>query len=143
MTPIGLQDITVSLRGVAGAEPTGSSFFDHLGTKPRAEHVLHPSTSGYQSARIALFSVTMAEFAEHPEPAEAFAASLQHRFSTAADWLAGCDPSGLDRWIASGKTADIFIDGLAANEQIDLHLPASFIVQCARLRLSIILCTND
>jgi hypothetical protein len=78
-----------------------------------------------------------------PEPSEEFIARVERGFQEAAGWLRRCPAGGLERWRASGKTADVFIDGWLANEQLDLHLPAEFLLECGRLGLPIRICTND
>ena len=85
----------------------------------------------------------MSDVKDAEEPTEAFAQRVQQAFDDAASVLAGCSRQGLDEWRSHGKEADVFIGGWLANEQLDLKLPTTFLAQCARLGLSISICTND
>jgi len=139
---IGLQDIHVSLRG-GGADPTGGAFFQFLGIPGNSPLRLSPSQWAWQWALAELFSVSMNDVKEADEPGEAFAERVQLGFDHATSVLAECSAEGLQRWRAGGKEADVFIGGWLANEQLDMKLPAVFLAQCARLGLSISICTND
>jgi hypothetical protein len=90
-----------------------------------------------------LFSVSMKEVSDAEEPREAFVEEDKVGFARASSILSSCDKAGLDRWRASGKEADVFIGGWLANQQFDLAIAAEFLSQCARLGLSIDICTND
>lgn len=139
----GLQQISVSIRGGGGAKPSGVAFFRLLGLSMKTCDLLAPSDSAWKWAVATLFSVRLDEMLEAEEPTEAFAHGIAAGFQKAAAVLAKCKLAGLDQWRAQGKEADIFIGGWLANEQFDLQLPASFLEQCARLGLSISICTND
>ena len=140
---IGLQHIQVSLRGYGGEAPSGSTFFSSLGADPPSEFPLSPSESAWQAARVELFSLSMKDVESAAEPSEEFAARTKRSFGRAAAFLAECKSDGLERWRLSGKTADVFIGGWLANEQLDLVIPPHFLSECGRLQLPIKICTND
>jgi hypothetical protein len=48
-----------------------------------------------------------------------------------------------DQWRQSGRKADVFIGGWLLNEQIDIVLPAPFLMACGRSGLPIHIFTND
>ena len=143
MEQIGLQQVTVSIRGFGSREPTGVAFFAALGLTAADGVPLRPSRSAWQAARAELLSLDMADFADQAEPTEAFAAALRLEFERAAEVLTRCRPDGVQAWRADGKDADVFVGGWLANEQVDLTLPAGFLVECGRLGLDVALCTND
>ena len=140
---IGLQQIRAALRGGGGPDPTGDAFFRLLVLSSDSSLRLSPSTSAWQWALVELFSVAMSDVKDAAEPCEAFAKRVQQGFNHAAFALSHCRRDGLDEWRQSGKEADVFIGGWLANEQLDLKLPSDFLAQCARLGLSISMCTND
>lgn len=140
---IGLQEIQVSIRGGGGPEPTGDAFFRLLGLSADSSFSFSPSDLAWKWARAELFSISMSDVKDAEEPAEAFAERLQQSFKQAASVLSKIRPEGLAQWRASGHEADVFIGGWLANEQFDLELPAVFVAECARLDLSISICTND
>ena len=140
---IGLQAIHVTLRGGGGPEPTGDAFFRLLGLTNATGLRLHASDSTWRWATAQLFAVNMDDVKDAEEPTEAFAERVQEGFDSAALLLVRCKIQGLAEWRARGKEADVFVGGWLANEQFDLKIPAPFLVQCARLGLSISICTND
>ena len=140
---IGLQEIHATIRGGGGSEPTGDLFFQLLGLADGSTVELSPSDSAWQWATAQLFAVSMGDVQDAKEPTEAFAARVEQGFDHAASVLSQCKLAGLDEWRKGGKEADVFIGGWLANEQLDLKLPSAFLAQCARLNLSISMCTNE
>lgn len=140
---MGFQWVCVSLRGYGGEAPSGDAFFASLGVPLLPHFSLHPSTSAWQAARLILFTVDMRDLQGVTEPSEEFAARVEQGFRRATGWLRQCHADRLGDWRARGKEADIFIGGWLANEQMDLQLPAEFLLECGRLGLPISICTND
>jgi hypothetical protein len=143
MVEIGLQWVHVLLRGYGGKTPTRSRFFDLLGVEPNSPLRVSPSQSPWQAATIELFAVSMKDLQTSAEPTEEFAAHTEEGFQQAAAWLQSLPVTAFERWRALRMKADIFIGGWLANEQLDLHLPVEFLLECGRLGLSIKICTND
>jgi hypothetical protein len=140
---MGLRWVRVSLRGHGGETPSGGAFFDLLALEPERAAQARPSVSAWQSANLELFSVDMADVQSHPEPFEEFATRVERGFLDAAVWLSARPEDGFVRWRGQGRKADIFIGGWLANEQLDLVLPAPFLLACGRAELPIQICTND
>lgn len=140
---IGLQELQVALRGYGGPKRTRDKFFRQICLSDKLDVQFRPSNSAWQAAVVDLFSVSMGDVKDAEEPYEIFAERVQSGFDHAASVLAQCNLDGLDQWRADGREADVFIGGWLANEQLDLKLPARFLAECARLRLSISICTND
>jgi hypothetical protein len=140
---MGLQEIHASLRGGGGPDPTDDAFFNLLNISENSGFELSPSRSAWQWVLVQLFSVRMDEVKHAEEPSEAFAERVRQGFDRGTRLLASCKKGGIDQWISLGKSADVFIGGWLANEQFDLDIPVSFLAQCARLGLSISICTND
>jgi hypothetical protein len=138
-TPIGLQSISATLRGYGAPELDG--FRSALGSALLQRY--RPPTSASIAAQVELFTIDTETNSDLPAPGDIFAASVAKGFEEAARLLSECDFTSLNDWRFKGGSTDIFLDGWAANEQIDLVIPVAFIAQCARLHLNISLCTND
>ncbi|HEY7424143.1 MAG TPA: hypothetical protein VH682_07895 [Gemmataceae bacterium] len=143
MVEIGLQWVHVLLRGYGGEDPTHSRFFDLLGVEPNSPLRVSPCQSPWQAATIELFVVAMKDLQTSLEPTEEFAVRTEQGFQRAAAWLRSRSVTAFEQWRALRMKADIFIGGWLANEQLDLHLPVEFLLECGRLGLPIKICTND
>lgn len=140
---IGLRWVRASLRGYGGESPSGAAFFDLLALEPEWVPRATRSDSAWQSANIELFVADMADLQGYEEPAEEFAAWVERGFLRAAEWLDSRPPGAFDLWRARGREADVFIGGWLSNEQLDLAVPASFLMACGRAGLPLRICTND
>jgi hypothetical protein len=140
---VGLRWLRASLRGYGGEAPTGTTFLDLLALDPEWVTRARPSVTAWQSASVELFAVDMADLQAYPEPFEEFAARVERGFLRAAEWLDSRPSEAFDRWRGQGRKADIFVGGWLANEQLDLLLPAPFLMACGRAKLPVHICTND
>jgi hypothetical protein len=135
--------VEVSLRGHGGAKPTGTTFFELIGVKPRDRLERTPSDEPWQSAVVQLLLVDRKPFHKKAEPDEAFHAEVRRGLVRAARWLDARRAEGFDEWRKGRKTADVFVGGWLDGDQLDLAFPPAFLLACGRLGLPIEICTND
>jgi hypothetical protein len=140
---IGLRWVRASVRGRGGEAPSGAAFFDLLALGPGWESRTTRSDSAWQSANVELFMVDMADLQGYEEPSEEFAARVEQGSLQAAEWQDTRPPGAFAQWRGQGREADIFIGGWLSNEQLDLALPAIFLMACGRAGLPLHICTND
>ena len=138
-----LETLQICLRAWAYGKITGANFFTMLGHTSDDEWQAVAGEIPSQTALIYFVDDQIFTYRDSPEPWELFNAEIEQRLLRAAAWLDSRGADVFERCRAAGLTTDVFIGGWIDQDQLDLHLPAPFLLACGRAGLSIDITTND
>jgi hypothetical protein len=142
-TLMALETIRICLRAWAEGEITGTNFFKMLGLTTDDGWQSVAGTEISQAALIYFVEEEIASYQDLPEPSESLSSNIEQQLLKAAEWLLSREPDVFECCRESGLRTDIFIGGWIDQNQIDLSLPATFLLACGRAGLSIEVVTND
>ncbi|HEY1016797.1 MAG TPA: hypothetical protein VGE07_29060 [Herpetosiphonaceae bacterium] len=97
----------------------------------------------WQAATIILLADEIHAHEAAEEPTEQFAAAIQAQLERAALWLAAQSAERIRAARDQGVDVDVFAGMWIDDDQLDLTLPPSLLLECGRLGLPITICSND
>lgn len=131
-----LEWVKVWLRGWSAEKTTGQEFFDALGLK--AGDGFETEAAPYQG-RSALVRLADVE----REPGRTCAVQLVEALRKAALWLRGRPGGVFENLRAQGMSLDVFVDACLEGDQLEMSLPAEFLLACGQAGLNITFATNQ
>jgi hypothetical protein len=135
--------IRVSLRAWAAERQVGQQFFETLGIGAGDPLKRHSGSGLGQAALVYLVDEVATSHSSAQEPSEAFAKAVTDGLLKGAAWLDARPPGAFAACRTSGMSVDVFVGAWINQDQLDVDLPAEFLLACGRAGLSVSIVTND
>jgi hypothetical protein len=139
-----IQTIDISIRcwHPAGTPVNPSAFVGRLGLQFSASE-LRGNGEPWQAARGVLAALSSDAYSGAAEPSEAFAAAMEGAWSAVVRRLQGVGPTVVDELRKDGYLLDIVVNATIDQNQFDFQLRPDVTAELARLRLPLVVVTND
>jgi hypothetical protein len=135
--------IQVSLRAWAPGVTVGGDFATLMSLTAEDGFRTEPGLEPGQASLIYFVDEERATYAAMAEPSGSFAAAIEQRLLSAAAWLQSRSPDAWTSCRTRGLKLDVFVGSWIDQDQLDLDLPAPFLLACGQANLGITIVTND
>ena len=135
--------IRISLRAWAPDSIVGDELAQILSLTPGDGFLSRPGDEPGQASVIELVDEEREHHADSDEPSESFAEAVRESLLRAAAWLESRPPGAFAECRRRGWKVDIFVGAWIDQDQLDLDLPAAFLLACGKAELAISIITND